>query len=443
MSVPPHGSSQHLPPASGNPSVLLGFPASQHPSEALRRAQSTAPSASRLAPPPPSGSQAPCRRENSMVPPPLPYQHGYQGSSVAPPPPFPRQNGSRRPSVPPPPPLPPPSQPSNQHPGRGQFNEGRRVDRGPNQGRGPQPGSTSGAQRHNGMTDRSRTVSTATTASGQSGRQQLQQGAVGNPGPEDGNAQQVRQGEDVMPDGQGDQGNADDEGAGGAVHQVTGGRSHLRKYKGVKRSVLRWAGHTYTAIMATQGMYETDLGTLGKRQLEAWKIGCAKYEVDPKMLPIGVGHIKNMNDRLVTWHGKSRDSVRQYVEAAFFSDDWSANMIKARIKELKASGLHMKPGARQGTGYFQHDILQTCLEKIFFKTYWQKNKKDIAMDFPELFMLSFFPSAGLTTPTPGPIMRELWPTKLNTRTSTATTTRTAMNTMGTLNLAEVMTTAKL
>ncbi|KAG8709224.1 hypothetical protein FRC11_005777, partial [Ceratobasidium sp. 423] len=118
MSVPPHGSSQRLPPASGNPSVLSGFPASRHPSEAPRRAQSTAPSASRLAPPPPSGSQAPRRRENSMVPPPLPYQHGYRGSSVAPPPPFPRQNGSRRPSVPPPPPPPPPSQPSNQHRGR-------------------------------------------------------------------------------------------------------------------------------------------------------------------------------------------------------------------------------------------------------------------------------------------------------------------------------------
>ncbi|KAG8706272.1 hypothetical protein FRC11_008366 [Ceratobasidium sp. 423] len=157
--------------------------------------------------------------------------------------------------------------------------------------------------------------------------------------------------------------------------------SCLRKYEGVERSVLRWVGRTYTAIMATQGMYKTDLGTLGKHQLEAWKIGCAKYEVDPKMLPIG------MNDQLVAWHGKSRDSVRQYVEVAFFSEDWLANMIKACIKELKASGLHMKPGARQGTGYFQHDILQMCLEKIFFKTYRQKNKKDIAMDFPELFMI--------------------------------------------------------
>ncbi|KAG8746370.1 hypothetical protein FRC11_012726, partial [Ceratobasidium sp. 423] len=208
MSVPPHGSSQCLPPASGNPSVLSGFPASRHPSEALRHAQSTAPSASCLAPLPPSSSQAPCCQENSMVPPPLPYQHGYRGSSVAPLPPFPQQNSSRRPSVPPPPPPPLPSQPSNQHPGRGQFNKGHHVDRGPNQGRGPQPGSTSGAQRHNGTTDRSCTVSTATTASSQSRRQQPQQGAVGNPGPEDGNAQQVWQGEDVMPDGQGDQGNA-------------------------------------------------------------------------------------------------------------------------------------------------------------------------------------------------------------------------------------------
>ncbi|KAG8687117.1 hypothetical protein FRC11_007773, partial [Ceratobasidium sp. 423] len=183
-----------------------------------------------------------------------------------------------------------------------------------------------------------------------------------------------------------------DEGPGGAAHQMTGGRSRLREYEGVERSVLKWAGRAYTAIMATQGMYETDLGTLGKRQLEAWKIGCAKYEVDPKMLPIGIGHIKNMNDRLVAWRGKSRDSVRQYVEAAFFREDWSANTIKARVKELKAGGLHTKPGARRGTGYFQHDILQTCLEKIFFKTYRQKNKKDIAMDFPELFTV---PSAEL------------------------------------------------
>ncbi|KAG8681409.1 hypothetical protein FRC11_001140, partial [Ceratobasidium sp. 423] len=176
MSVPPHGSSQHLPPASSNPSSM-------------------APSASCLAPPPPSGSQAPHCQENSMVPPPLPYQHGYQGSSVALPPPFPRQNGSRRPSVLPLPPPPPPSQPSNQHQGHSQFNEGCRIDRGLNQGQGPQPRSTSGAQRCNSTTNRSRTVSTATTVPGQSGRQQPQQGAVSNPGPEHGNAQQVQQGE--------------------------------------------------------------------------------------------------------------------------------------------------------------------------------------------------------------------------------------------------------
>ncbi|KAG8693272.1 hypothetical protein FRC11_003008 [Ceratobasidium sp. 423] len=88
----------------------------------------------------------------------------------------------------------------------------------------------------------------------------------------------------------------DDEGPGGAVHQMTGSHSRLRQYEGVERSVLKWAGHTYTAIMATQGMYKTDLGTLGKHQLEVWKIGCAKYEVDPKMLPIGIGHIKNMSE---------------------------------------------------------------------------------------------------------------------------------------------------
>ncbi|KAG8683789.1 hypothetical protein FRC11_013062 [Ceratobasidium sp. 423] len=163
------------------------------------------------------------------------------------------------------------------------------------------------------MTNQSCTVSTATTVSGQSRRQQPQQGAVGNPGPEDGNAQQVWQGEDVMPDGQGDQGDSDDEGPGGAAHQ--------------------------------------------------------------------------MNDQLVAWHGKSRDSVRQYIEVVFFSKDWSANMIKACIKELKAGGLHMKPGARWGTGYFQHNILQMCLEKIFFKTYQQKNKKDITMDFLGFMLL--------------------------------------------------------
>ncbi|KAG8681604.1 hypothetical protein FRC11_000913, partial [Ceratobasidium sp. 423] len=189
--------------------------------------------------------------------------------------------------------------------------------------------------------------STATTVSGQSRRQQPQQGAVGNPGPEDGNGQQVWQGEDVLPDGQGDQGDADDEGLGGAVHQMTGGCSCLREYEGVKRSVLKWAGCAYTAIMATQGMYETDLGTLGKCQLEVWKIGCTKYEVNPKMLPIGIGHIKNMNDWLVTWCRKSRDSVRQYIEVVFFREDWLANMIKARVKELKASGLHMKVPGRE------------------------------------------------------------------------------------------------
>ncbi|KDN35598.1 hypothetical protein RSAG8_11460, partial [Rhizoctonia solani AG-8 WAC10335] len=156
-------------------------------------------------------------------------------------------------------------------------------------------------------------------------------------------------------------------------------RSRLKDYSGVEKDVLNWAGHAYVAIMAVDGMYETDEGILNKRCLKAWKLGCSKYEVGFEELPLAAGHVQNMGDRLCSWRSRVKAFVRPYAES-FFQGITGCRAIKTRVEELKAGALHTKPDCFRGAGRFQHEILQTCMSKILFRA-----KDDYGVQFGHLF----------------------------------------------------------
>ncbi|KAG8702148.1 hypothetical protein FRC11_011648, partial [Ceratobasidium sp. 423] len=131
--------------------------------------------------------------------------------------------------------------------------------------------------------------------------------------------------------------------------------------------------------MVVEGMYETDEPTLDKRCCQAWNIACAKYEVDPNECHITAGHVQNMTNRLCSWRGRARGFVRAYAER-FFEKGLSKQAIKTRVEELKAGALHTKPNSPWAKGRFQHEILQTCMNKMLF---W--DKKDYGPQFGYLF----------------------------------------------------------
>ncbi|KAF8752543.1 hypothetical protein RHS01_07598 [Rhizoctonia solani] len=126
----------------------------------------------------------------------------------------------------------------------------------------------------------------------------------------------------------------------------------LKDFHGPEKHVLQWAGCLFIAIMASRGMYKTDIKIIDQRQLKAWTTACKGIKVDPNDYPIALAHMENMS------HAK----------------------VKEEVKQLKTGALHTKPNWEPGTGYFQHPLLQIFLNKNLFKF-----KKDIGPQFPQYF----------------------------------------------------------
>ncbi|KAF8699253.1 hypothetical protein RHS03_07180, partial [Rhizoctonia solani] len=121
--------------------------------------------------------------------------------------------------------------------------------------------------------------------------------------------------------------------------EVGNKRGHLKDFSGTEYKILVWAGCIYKALML-------------------------------------------MNDRLDSWHTHAANYVRDKAAAKYFpkTNPMMSNELEAHIKWLKARGLHTKPNLAPGAGYFQHPLIQTCMEEMVFQF-----KKDIGVQFPNLF----------------------------------------------------------
>ncbi|KAG8703630.1 hypothetical protein FRC11_010574, partial [Ceratobasidium sp. 423] len=156
----------------------------------------------------------------------------------------------------------------------------------------------------------------------------------------------------------------------------------LKDFKGVERNILSWAGRAFQAIMAAKGMYETDTDTVDDHRIEAWQIGLEKYNKMDKEFPLAMAHVQNMNDHLVTWHTHALGHIQDKAAAQYFPEavEMTVPKLEAHIKQLKAGGLHTKPGSTPGYGCFQHKLTQTCMNEMLFRF-----KTDIGVQFAEFF----------------------------------------------------------
>ncbi|EUC66202.1 hypothetical protein RSOL_472490, partial [Rhizoctonia solani AG-3 Rhs1AP] len=172
-----------------------------------------------------------------------------------------------------------------------------------------------------------------------------------------------------------------------------GKRGRLNQFSGTEYKILVWAGRAYQVLMLARGMYETNTDVLDDRRLEAWQLACAKYNKTIDKYPFKLSHMQNMNDRLVTWRFHAMNHVRDQAAFEYFSKAGTMTPaeLEAHIKQLKAGGLHTKPGSAPGSGCFQHPLLQTCMNKMVFRI-----KKDLGVQFAEFFrepsaeLISFF-----------------------------------------------------
>ncbi|KDN40726.1 hypothetical protein RSAG8_07901, partial [Rhizoctonia solani AG-8 WAC10335] len=175
----------------------------------------------------------------------------------------------------------------------------------------------------------------------------------------------------------------DDQDEGGTQRESkSSSRGRLNQFVGVQKKILKWAGRAFYAIMATQGMYETDIDIIDQRRLEAWNLGCEKYGVTTEDYPFAQAHVENLNDRLCTARTHAKEAIEPAVNGTFFMEQLTPDELKAHIERLKESGLHTKPNSQSGKGYFQHPILQECLNKIFFS-----HEYDIGIQFIDLFRM--------------------------------------------------------
>ncbi|KAF8752533.1 hypothetical protein RHS01_07608 [Rhizoctonia solani] len=85
----------------------------------------------------------------------------------------------------------------------------------------------------------------------------------------------------------------------------------LKDFHGPEKHVLQWAGCLFIAIMASRGMYKTDIKIIDQRQLKAWTTACKGIKVDPNDYPIALAHMENLDDHLCAWHTQlgARDRV--------------------------------------------------------------------------------------------------------------------------------------
>ncbi|KAF8757569.1 hypothetical protein RHS01_03658 [Rhizoctonia solani] len=81
----------------------------------------------------------------------------------------------------------------------------------------------------------------------------------------------------------------------------SGSRGRLKDFHGPEKHVLQRAGRLFIAIMASRGMYETDIEIIDQRRLEAWTAACEGIKVDPNDYPIAPAHVENLDDRLCVW----------------------------------------------------------------------------------------------------------------------------------------------
>ncbi|CUA78535.1 hypothetical protein RSOLAG22IIIB_07142 [Rhizoctonia solani] len=103
--------------------------------------------------------------------------------------------------------------------------------------------------------------------------------------------------------------------------------------------------------------------------------------------------MQNMNDRLVTWRFHAMNHVRDKAMFEYFLKPGTMTLgeLEAHIKQLKAGGLHTKPGSAPGSGCFQHPLLQTCMNKMIFRI-----KGALGVQFVDFFrepsaeLISFF-----------------------------------------------------
>ncbi|KEP48228.1 hypothetical protein V565_130290 [Rhizoctonia solani 123E] len=163
----------------------------------------------------------------------------------------------------------------------------------------------------------------------------------------------------------------------------TGSRGRLKFFEGVEKSILKLSGDALKAIMATQGMYETDPLVLAERRRQAWRLACEELEVDPSHYPLTRVHVQSMCDRLVSWRGKASVSIAPEIKYFYFNasfktfDDAEAY---AWIDELRQGRFHMKKGAPPGKGHFQHPVLQLCMDRMMFR-----DPSDIGVKYVDMF----------------------------------------------------------
>ncbi|KAG8682356.1 hypothetical protein FRC11_014995 [Ceratobasidium sp. 423] len=110
-----------------------------------------------------------------------------------------------------------------------------------------------------------------------------------------------------------------------------------------------------------------------------------RYEVNKADYPLTQAHVQSLIDRVISWRGHARKQVKDHVAYNFFGKKVMKTLktpeeLNAYIEKLKNGGLHTKPGARRGTGYFQHPILQLCMDNILFR-----HHKDLGVLFVEKF----------------------------------------------------------
>ncbi|KAG8704593.1 hypothetical protein FRC11_009755, partial [Ceratobasidium sp. 423] len=139
------------------------------------------------------------------------------------------------------------------------------------------------------------------------------------------------------------------------LHQDKKQSSHgrLRDFSGVEKNILNWAGRAFQVIMVVSGMYESDVDKVDERRVEAWLMGLEKYGKSESAYPLGMAHIQNMNDHLVTWRTHALNHIRDKVAAIYFLEhiEMTPTELGNHIKQLKASGLHTKPGSDPGYGF--------------------------------------------------------------------------------------------
>ena len=61
---------------------------------------------------------------------------------------------------------------------------------------------------------------------------------------------------------------------------------------------MKWAGWAFYALMATQGMYKTDVDLIDQHRLEAWNLGSGKYGVTTEDYPFAKAHVENVSFRV-------------------------------------------------------------------------------------------------------------------------------------------------